>query len=573
MSFKMDRKAYASLYGPTVGDSVRLGDTNLFACIEKDYTVYGQESIFGGGKVLRDGMGVNATETRRDNPKVADTIISGITIIDYTGVYKADIGIRDGKILAIGKGGNPDNMDNIDFVVGASTEAIAGEGLIVTAGGIDLHVHFLSPGLAHAALDNGITTLFGGGTGPADGSNSATTTPGAFHIARMLQATDNEPLNFGFLAKGNGAVVDTVGEQIEAGAAGIKTHEDWGATAAAIDNALKAADKYDVQLAVHTDSLNEGGFVNNTINAFAGRTVHAFHSEGAGGGHAPDIMVVTGQNNVLSSSTNPTDPYTTNVVDELFDMTMVCHHLDPKVPEDVAFAESRVRKQTIAAEDVLQDMGAISVMTSDAMAMGRVGEVAMRCWQLADKMKIQRGPLKGDSEYNDNNRIKRYVAKYTINPAIVNGISEYIGSVEVGKYADLVIWEPSRFGTKPKMVLKAGVISYGIMGDASSSLPTPEPRLMKDLYGGLGKSCGKSNIAFVSAYAYEHGIKERLGLDKIVLPVKNTRNLTKRDMKWNDYTPKTIKIDPQSFVVTIDGEEITCEPVERISLAQRYYLF
>lgn len=573
MSFKMDRKAYASLYGPTVGDSVRLGDTNLFACIEKDYTVYGQESIFGGGKVLRDGMGVNATETRKDNPKVADTIISGITIIDYTGVYKADIGIRDGKILAIGKGGNPDNMDNIDFVVGASTEAIAGEGLIVTAGGIDLHVHFLSPGLAHAALDNGITTLFGGGTGPADGSNSATTTPGAFHIARMLQATDDEPLNFGFLAKGNGAVVDTVGEQIEAGAAGIKTHEDWGATAAAIDNALKAADKYDVQLAVHTDSLNEGGFVNNTINAFAGRTVHAFHSEGAGGGHAPDIMVVTGKDNVLSSSTNPTDPYTTNVVDELFDMTMVCHHLDPKVPEDVAFAESRVRKQTIAAEDVLQDMGAISVMTSDAMAMGRVGEVAMRCWQLADKMKMQRGPLKGDSEYNDNNRIKRYVAKYTINPAIVNGISEYIGSVEVGKYADLVIWEPSRFGTKPKMVLKAGVISYGIMGDASSSLPTPEPRLMKDLYGALGKSCGKSNIAFVSAYAYEHGIKEKLGLDKIVLPVKNTRNLTKRDMKWNDYTPKTIKIDPQSFVVTIDGEEITCEPVERISLAQRYYLF
>lgn len=573
MSFKMDRKAYASLYGPTVGDSVRLGDTNLFACIEKDYTVYGQESIFGGGKVLRDGMGVNATETRRDNPKVADTIISGITIIDYTGVYKADIGIRDGKILAIGKGGNPDNMDDIDFVVGASTEAIAGEGLIVTAGGIDLHVHFLSPGLAHAALDNGITTLFGGGTGPADGSNSATTTPGAFHIHRMLQATDNEPLNFGFLAKGNGAVVDTVGEQIEAGAAGIKTHEDWGATAAAIDNALKAADKYDVQLAVHTDSLNEGGFVNNTINAFAGRTVHAFHSEGAGGGHAPDIMVVTGQKNILSSSTNPTDPYTTNVVDELFDMTMVCHHLDPKVPEDVAFAESRVRKQTIAAEDVLQDMGAISVMTSDAMAMGRVGEVAMRCWQLADKMKMQRGPLTGDSEYNDNNRIKRYVAKYTINPAIVNGISEYIGSVEVGKYADLVIWEPSRFGTKPKMVLKAGVISYGIMGDASSSLPTPEPRLMKDLYGALGKSCGKSNIAFVSAYAYEHGIKEKLGLDKIVLPVKNTRNLTKRDMKWNDYTPKTIKIDPQSFVVTIDGEEITCEPVERISLAQRYYLF
>lgn len=573
MSFNMDRRQYTQMFGPTVGDSVRLGDTNLFARIEKDYTVHGQESKFGGGKVLRDGMGVNATETRRDNPKVADTIISGITVIDYTGIYKADIGIRDGKILAIGKGGNPDIMDDIDFIVGASTEAISGEGLILTAGGIDLHVHYLSTGLAHAALDNGITTLFGGGTGPADGSNSATTTPGAWHIHRMLEAVENDPLNYGFMAKGAGATPETIAEQIEAGAAAIKTHEDWGATAAGIDNSLKAADKYDVQYAVHTDSLNEGGFVENTINAFAGRTVHTFHTEGAGGGHAPDIMIVAGDKNILPSSTNPTNPYTQNVIDELFDMTMVCHNLDPKVPEDVAFAESRVRKQTVAAEDVLHDMGALSVMTSDAMAMGRVGEVAMRCWQLADKMKLQRGPLEGDSEYSDNNRIKRYVAKYTINPAIVNGISDYVGSVDPGKYADLVIWDPKFFGTKPKLVLKAGMIAYGVVGDASSSLPTPEPRMMRDLYGAFGKAVQSTSISFVSKYAYEHGIKEKLGLQKIVLPVHNTRNLTKRDMKLNDYTPETIKIDPQSFNVTIDGKLITCEPVETISLAQRYYFF
>jgi urease subunit alpha len=572
MSFEMDHQQYAQMFGPTVGDSVRLGDTQLFAAIEKDYTVHGQESKFGGGKVLRDGMGVNATELR-SNPLVVDTIITGATIIDYSGIIKADIGIRDGKIMAIGKGGNPDIMDDIDFVVGASTEAISGEGLIVTAGGIDLHVHYLSPGLTHAALDNGITTMFGGGTGPADGSNSATTTPGKWHIQRMLEAMDQEPVNFGLMAKGAGATPETIGEQVEAGAAAIKTHEDWGATAAGIDNSIKAADKYDVQFAVHTDSLNEGGFVDNTLNAFAGRTVHTFHTEGAGGGHAPDIMVVAGQKNILPSSTNPTNPYTTNVIDELFDMTMVCHNLDPQVPEDVAFAESRVRKQTVAAEDVLHDMGALSVMTSDAMAMGRIGEVAMRCWQLADKMKQQRGPLSGDSEYNDNNRIKRYVAKYTINPAIMNGMSDYIGSIEVGKYADLVIWEPAKFGAKPKLVLKAGMIAYGVMGDASSSLPTPEPRFMRDLYAAKGKAVGSTSIAFVSQYAYNHGIKEELGLDKIVLPVRNTRNLTKRDMKLNNYTPSTIKIDPHSFEVTIDDQLITCEPVETISLAQRYYLF
>ena len=566
MSFKMDREEYAQHYGPTVGDSVRLGDTNLFAAIEKDFTVYGQESKFGGGKVLRDGMGVSATETR-DNPSVVDTIITGATIIDYTGIIKADIGIRDGKIVAIGRGGNPDTMDNVDFVVGASTEAIAAEGLIVTAGGIDLHVHYISADLPEFGLDNGITTLFGGGTGPADGSNATTCTPGKFHITRMLQAVDDMPANFGFLAKGVGSETEVVEEQIKAGAAGIKTHEDWGATYAGIDNSLKVADKYDVSFAVHTDSLNEGGFMENTLESFQGRTVHTFHTEGSGGGHAPD------KENILPSSTNPTNPYTTNAIGELLDMVMVCHHLDPKIPEDVSFAESRVRKQTVAAEDVLHDMGALSIMTSDAMAMGRVGEVAMRCWQLADKMKAQRGPLEGDSEFNDNNRIKRYVAKYTINPAITNGIADYIGSVEVGKFADLVIWEPAQFGAKPKLVLKGGMLTYGVMGDAGSSLPTPQPRIMRKLYGAYGQAVHETNLTFVSQYAYDHGIKEEIGLNKIVLPVKNTRNLTKRDMKLNDYAPKTIRIDPQTFDVFIDDELVTCEPIHTTSLSQRYFLF
>ena len=572
MSFKMDREEYAQHYGPTVGDSVRLGDTNLFAAIEKDFTVYGQESKFGGGKVLRDGMGVSATETR-DNPSVVDTIITGATIIDYTGIIKADIGIRDGKIVAIGRGGNPDTMDNVDFVVGASTEAIAAEALIVTAGGIDLHVHYISADLPEFGLDNGITTLFGGGTGPADGSNATTCTPGKFHITRMLQAVDDMPANFVFLAKGVGSETEVVEEQIKAGAAGIKTHEDWGATYAGIDNSLKVADKYDVSFAVHTDSLNEGGFMENTLESFQGRTVHTFHTEGSGGGHAPDIMVFAGKENILPSSTNPTNPYTTNAIGELLDMVMVCHHLDPKIPEDVSFAESRVRKQTVAAEDVLHDMGALSIMTSDAMAMGRVGEVAMRCWQLADKMKAQRGPLEGDSEFNDNNRIKRYVAKYTINPAITNGIADYIGSVEVGKFADLVIWEPAQFGAKPKLVLKGGMLTYGVMGDAGSSLPTPQPRIMRKLYGAYGQAVHETNLTFVSQYAYDHGIKEEIGLNKIVLPVKNTRNLTKRDMKLNDYAPKTIRIDPQTFDVFIDDELVTCEPIHTTSLSQRYFLF
>ena len=513
MSFKMDREEYAQHYGPTVGDSVRLGDTNLFAAIEKDFTVYGQESKFGGGKVLRDGMGVSATETR-DNPSVVDTIITGATIIDYTGIIKADIGIRDGKIVAIGRGGNPDTMDNVDFVVGASTEAIAAEGLIVTAGGIDLHVHYISADLPEFGLDNGITTLFGGGTGPADGSNATTCTPGKFHITRMLQAVDDMPANFGFLAKGVGSETEVVEEQIKAGAAGIKTHEDWGATYAGIDNSLKVADKYDVSFAVHTDSLNEGGFMENTLESFQGRTVHTFHTEGSGGGHAPDIMVFAGKENILPSSTNPTNPYTTNAIGELLDMVMVCHHLDPKIPEDVSFAESRVRKQTVAAEDVLHDMGALSIMTSDAMAMGRVGEVAMRCWQLADKMKAQRGPLEGDSEFNDNNRIKRYVAKYTINPAITHGLSHEVGSVEEGKLADLVLWKPAFFGVKPAMIIKGGMIAAAPMGDINASIPTPQPVHYRPMFGANARGAHNTCITFLSQAGINNGVAEKLGLDR-----------------------------------------------------------
>lgn len=573
MSINVDHKQYASLFGPTEGDSVRLGDTNLYAKIEKDYTQHGNESIFGGGKVLRDGMGVNPYEKRSDNPLVADFIISDVVVIDYTGIYKADIGIRDGKILAIGKGGNPDIMDDVDFIIGASTEAIDGEGMIATAGGIDTHVHYIEPGIAKAALDNGITTLVGGGTGPANGTKSATCSPGAFNIARTLQGFDDLPISMGVMAKGVGTDPEVVGEQIKAGACGIKLHEDWGATAAGIDNSLKAADQYDVQLAVHTDSLNEGGYVGNTIDAFKGRTVHTFHTEGAGGGHAPDIMVVAGQKNILPSSTTPTNPYTKNEISELFDMTMVCHSLNPNVPEDVAFAESRVRAQTIAAEDMLQDMGAISMMSSDAQAMGRVGEVCMRCWQLADKMKKKRGPLEGDSDYDDNTRIKRYVAKYTINPAITNGMSDYIGSIEVGKIADIVLWDRRKFGAKPDIVIQGGYVTYGLAGDAGSSLPNPEPVFMKNLFGATGEAVHHTTRTFVSTYAYEHGIKEELGLEKDVYPVRNTRNLTKRDMKLNTYAPSTIKIDPQSFKVYIDDEEITCDTVDELPLAQRYYLY
>ncbi|MBP5786149.1 MAG: urease subunit alpha [Aeriscardovia sp.] len=573
MSFEIDRKTYAQMFGATTGDSVRLGDTNLWAKVEKDLTVYGQEAIFGGGKVLRDGMGCNTTSLRETDPQVADEVITNALIIDYTGIYKADIGIRDGKIFAIGKAGNPDNMDNVNIVVGASTEAMNADGKIVTAGGIDSHVHYITPELAVMGLDNGITTVFGGGTGNSNGTLSATCTPGKYNIHEMLRSVEGIPFNFGTYAKSGGVNVETVGEQIRAGAMGIKVHEDWGATASCINNGLCAADKYDVQLAVHTDSLNEGGYVNNTLNAIKGRTIHSYHTEGCGGGHAPDIMVVCGQKNFLTSSTNPTDPYCKNTVDELFDMTMVCHSLNPALPEDVAFAESRVRKQTIAAEDILQDMGAIAMMTSDAMAMGRIGEVGMRTWQLADKMKLQRGPLEGDSEYDDNNRIKRYVAKYTINPAITNGVSDYIGSVEVGKYADLVMWDPAFFGAKPYAIFQNGFVTYAKMGDAGSSLPTPEPIKMTEMWGAKGKALCENHKTFVSTYAYEHGIKEELGLERLVLPVHRTRNLMKDDMIFNTYTPSTIAIDPQKFTVTIDGEVISCDPVDDIPLAQRYYLY
>ena len=571
MSFEIDRKRYADLFGPTKGDKIRLADTDLFIEIEKDLTVYGDECKFGGGKSLRDGMGQNSIETRK-NPKVVDLIITGVTILDYTGIYKADIGIKDGKIAAIGKGGNPLGMDNVDFIVGVSTEALAGEGLILTAGGIDTHVHYISPDLVRVALEGGITTVIGGGTGPNDGTNATTCTPGAWNIERMIQSAEGLPINIGFLGKGSGANVEVNGEQIEAGACGLKIHEDWGATKSAIDYSLRAADKYDVQVSIHTDTLNEAGFVEDTIDAIQGRVIHTFHTEGAGGGHAPDILKMASYPNVLPASTNPTKPYTKNTIAEHLDMLMVCHHLDAKVPEDIAFADSRIRKQTIAAEDILHDMGIFSMMSSDTMAMGRIGEVVTRTWQTASKMKVQRGVMEGDKENSDNNRVKRYVAKYTINPAIAQGISEYVGSVEVGKVADLVLYEPAFFGVKPKMVIKGGMINNSIMGEANASIPTCQPELPRSMFGAYGKAMSNTCITFVSQYAYEHGIKEKLGLQKEVLPVKGIRNLTKEDMKLNGEMPK-LEVDPQTYDVKVDGELITCEPADKLPLAQRYFLF
>ncbi|MGL4848189.1 MAG: urease subunit alpha [Clostridium sp.] len=571
MSFELDRKRYADLFGPTKGDKIRLADTELFLEIEKDLTVYGDECKFGGGKSLRDGMGQNSIETR-NNPKVMDLIITGVTILDYTGIYKADIGIKDGKIAAIGKGGNPLGMDNVDFIVGVSTEALAGEGLILTAGGIDTHVHFISPDLVRVAIEGGITTVVGGGTGPNDGTNATTCTPGAWNIEKMIEAAEALPINIGFLGKGSGANVEVNGEQIEAGACGLKIHEDWGATKSAIDYSLRAADKYDVQVSIHTDTLNEGGFVEHTIDAIEGRVIHTFHTEGAGGGHAPDILKMASYPNVLPASTNPTKPYTKNTIAEHLDMLMVCHHLDSKVPEDIAFADSRIRKQTIAAEDILHDMGVFSMMSSDTMAMGRIGEVITRTWQTASKMKEQRGIMEGDSENSDNNRIKRYVAKYTINPAIAQGISEYVGSVEIGKVADLVLYEPAFFGVKPKLVIKGGMVSSSIMGEANASIPTCQPELPRTMFGGYGRAMTNTSITFVSQYAYEHGIKERLGLSKEVLPVKGIRNLTKNDMKLNGEMPK-LEVDPQTYEVKVDGVLATCEPAEKLPMAQRYFLF
>ena len=577
MSFEIDRKRYSQLFGPTVGDKIRLGDTDLFIEIEKDLTSYGDECKFGGGKSLRDGMGQNSIETRK-NPLVVDLIITGVTVVDYTGIYKADIGIKDGKIAAIGKGGNPHGMDNVDFIVGVSTEALAGEGLILTAGGIDTHVHYISPDLVETALHGGITTIIGGGTGPNDGTNATTASPGAWNIEKMIESAEGLPINMGFLGKGSGANIEVNAEQIEAGACGLKIHEDWGATRSAIDYSLQAADKYDVQVAIHTDTLNEGGFVEHTIEAISGRTIHTYHTEGAGGGHAPDILKMSGQVNVLPASTNPTKPYTVNTIAEHLDMLMVCHHLDAKVPEDVAFADSRIRKQTIAAEDILHDLGIFSIMSSDTMAMGRIGEVITRTWQTASKMKLQRGPLKcscgcNDTEQNDNNRVKRYVAKYTINPAIAHGINEYVGSVEKGKMADLVLWEPTFFGAKPKMIIKGGMVSLAVMGEANASIPTCEPVLLRYMFGAYGKAKTTTCATFVSQASIENGIKEKLNLDNMVLPVKNIRNLTKRDMKLNDVIPKSLEVDPQTYDVKVDGELITCEPAKCLPLTQRYFLF
>ncbi|WP_353948410.1 urease subunit alpha [Sporolactobacillus sp. Y61] len=570
MSLKMTRKQYAGLYGPTVGDAIRLADTDLFIEIEKDYTHYGDEIVFGGGKVIRDGMGQHPLVVRND--QVPDLVITNAVVVDYTGIYKADLAIRDGNIFKIGKAGNPLVMDGVDIMIGASTEVISGEGKIVTAGGIDSHVHFISPQLVETALMAGITTLLGGGTGPAEGTNATTITPGEWNLHRMIEASEGLPVNLGYLGKGHASADEPLAEQIRAGAIGLKVHEDWGATFAAIDHSLNVADEYDVQVAIHTDTLNEGGFMEHTVEAFKNRVIHTYHTEGAGGGHSPDIIKIASYSNVLPSSTNPTLPYTVNTIDEHLDMLMVCHHLNPSVPEDIAFADSRIRPETIAAEDVLHDMGVISMTSSDSQAMGRIGETIIRTWQTADKMKKQRGKLSEDKGIGDNTRVKRFVSKYTINPAITHGISKYVGSVEVGKMADLVIWDPKFFGVKPDKIIKGGMISYSIMGDANASIPTPQPGIYRPMFGSFGKALPSTCATFVSRYAYDHDLKGQLGLQRQVLPVEGIRNLSKKDMKFNDKTPD-IKVDPQTYDVAVDGERITCEPLDRLSMAQRYFLF
>ena len=570
MSFKMPRKQYAEMYGPTTGDSIRLADTDLLIQIEKDYTTYGDEVVFGGGKVIRDGMGQHPLATRGEG--IADVVITNAVILDYTGIYKADIGIRDGKIAGIGKAGNPLIMDNVDIVIGAGTEIIAAEGMIVTPGGIDAHVHFINPEQIRTALASGLTTLIGGGTGPAAGSKATTVTPGEWHMHRMLEAAEGMPVNVGFTGKGQAASEEPLVEQIRAGAIGLKVHEDWGATASAIDHALSVADKYDVQVALHADTLNEGGFMENTMAAIKNRVIHMYHTEGAGGGHAPDLIRSASFNNVLPSSTNPTLPYTVNTVDEHLDMLMVCHHLNPSIPEDLAFADSRIRRETIAAEDILQDMGVFSMTSSDAQAMGRIGEVILRTWQVADKMKKQRGIMAGDSELSDNNRVKRYIAKYTINPAITHGISEYVGSIETGKMADLVVWNPAFFGVKPEMVMKSGFVAESLMGDANASIPTPQPVIYRPMYGQFGKALSSTSITFISQAAFDDKVHEKLGLQKIILPVRGIRKLTKKDMKLNCETPE-ITVDPQTYEVKVNGQLITCDPVDKVPMGQRYFLF
>ncbi len=568
MTRRMDRHAYAEMFGPTIGDQVRLADTDLWIEVEKDFTIYGEEVKFGGGKVIRDGMG----QSQRAHKDVVDTVITNALILDHWGIVKADIGLKEGRIAAIGKAGNPDIQPGVNIVIGGATEVIAGEGMIVTPGGIDTHIHFISPQQVDEALMSGVTTMIGGGTGPAAGTNATTCTPGPWHLHSMLLAADGLPMNLGFLGKGNVSLPQPLEEQIEAGAIGLKLHEDWGTTSAAIDNCLSVADKMDVQVAIHTDTLNEAGFVETTVQAFKGRTIHSFHTEGAGGGHAPDIIKVCGEANVLPSSTNPTRPYTVNTLDEHLDMLMVCHHLDPKIVEDVAFAESRIRRETIAAEDILHDLGAISMMSSDSQAMGRVGEVIMRTWQTAHKMKAQRGALKGDSKDNDNQRAKRYIAKYTINPAITHGVSHAVGSIEVGKLADLVLWKPAFFGVKPSLIVKGGMIIAAAMGDPNASIPTPQPVHYRPMFGAFGGALQATSFTFVSQAAYANGLRDRLGLAKQVIAVKGTRKLKKSDMIHNDYLPK-IDVDPETYRVVADGEHLVCEPAKILPMAQRYFLF
>lgn len=571
MSFKMTQSQYTSLYGPTVGDSIRLADTNLFARVEKDYASYGDEATFGGGKSVRDGMAQNPNVTR-DDRNVADTVITNAVIIDYDKVYKADIGIKNGYIMRYGKAGNPDIMDNVNIIIGANTDIISAEGKIVTAGGIDTHVHFINPEQSWVALESGVTTHIGGGTGASEGSKATTVAPGPWHMHRMLEAAEALPVNVGFTGKGQAHNHTALIEQIHAGAIGLKVHEDWGATPSALSHALDVADDYDVQIALHADTLNEAGFMEDTMKAIKDRVIHMYHTEGAGGGHAPDLIKSASYPNVLPSSTNPTLPYTTNTIDEHLDMVMITHHLNASIPEDVAFADSRIRKETIAAEDVLQDMGVFSMVSSDSQAMGRVGEVITRTWQVAHRMKEQRGYLDGDSEYNDNNRIKRYIAKYTINPAITHGISEYVGSIESGKLADIIIWEPAFFGVKPDVVLKGGMISTAINGDANGSIPISEPLKFRKMYGQLGGNMTGTNMTFVSNIAYMNDIQRQLNLHRLIRPVKNIRNLRKTDMKNNTATPK-LDVDPQTYEVFVDGEKITSEPAKELPLTQRYFLF
>lgn len=566
---KISRKAYADMFGPTVGDKVRLADTELWIEVEKDYTVYGDEVKFGGGKVIRDGMG----QSQMVSSEVVDVLITNALILDHWGIVKADIGIKDGRIASIGKGGNPDTQEGVTIAVGPGTEVIAGEGQIVTAGAVDSHIHFICPQQVEEALMSGVTSMLGGGTGPATGTNATTCTPGPWNMAKMLQATDNLPMNFGFLGKGNASLPEALEEQIEYGAFGLKLHEDWGTTPASIDNCLSVAEKYDIQVAIHTDTLNESGFVEDTLAAFKGRCIHTYHTEGAGGGHAPDIIKACSELNVLPSSTNPTRPYTVNTVDEHLDMLMVCHHLDPNIPEDVAFADSRIRKETIAAEDILHDMGVLSMIASDSQAMGRVGEVISRTWQTAHKMKIQRGALEEDKAGdNDNFRAKRYLAKYTINPAITHGISHEVGSIEVGKLADLVFWKPAFFGVKPALIMKGGFIAGAPMGDPNASIPTPQPVHYRYMFGGFGSAPAKTSITFVSKAAEKRNLPKELGLSRSLVACHSVRTVTKKDMIHNSAMP-VIEVSPETYEVTADGVLLSCEPAEILPLAQRYFLF